>query len=83
MTIRLIGGSRFPVTPGIWVFVTSQWLIVIDHTHVELHADCSEDPGSATGSCNLQKSPIFVTIGIFSIKDLSFVQMSAIDLIIY
>ena len=30
-----------------------------------------------------QKSPIFVTIGIFSMKDLSFVQMSAIDLMIY
>ena len=36
MTIRLRGGSMSPVTPGIWVFSTSQWMIIIDCLHVEL-----------------------------------------------
>ena len=49
MTIRFRGGSRSPVTPGIWVFVTSQWMIVIDYLHVVLHSGCSRGPGSATG----------------------------------
>ena len=49
MTIRLRSVSTSPVTLGLWVFVTSQWMVLIDYFHVKLHSGCSRGPGSATG----------------------------------